>query len=416
MKDLLQKWNSLNLVPRIVIGLVIGIILAVTIGDRAGFIAIFGTLFVGALRAIAPVLVFVLVIASIATKKPGTKTNMKPLIVLYLIGTFTAAFMGVVASFLFPIHLEFTGLASVDYRPPSSINAVLLALLMNIVDNPVKAIVNGNYIGILAWALIFGTFLRVIASDATKEVLSNFSDAVTSAVRLVINFAPLGVLGLVFASITESGIDVLATYGQLLLILVATMLVVYFIVNPFIAFLTMRQNPYRLVFRCFRESAITAFFTRSSAANIPVNLRLCENLGLNRETYSIAVPLGANIAMQGAAITITIMTLATVHTVGLSVSFASAVLLCFAAALGAAGTSGVPGGSLLLIPVGAAVFGIPEQIAMQAVGIGFIISVVQDSCETALNSSSDPLWIGAVEQRQRIKEGQPLLDFRITKS
>jgi len=416
MKGLLQKWNSLNLVPRIVIGLVIGIILAVTIGDRVGFFAILGTLFVGALRAVAPILVFILVIASIATKKPDAKTNMKPLILLYLVGTFTAAFFGVVASFAFPIHLEFTGLASVDYKPPSSINVVLLSLLMNIVDNPIRAIVNGNYIGILAWALIFGNFLRVASGEATKEVLSNISDSVTAAVRLVINFAPLGVMGLVFASITESGIDVLATYGQLLLVLVTTMLVVYFIVNPFIAFLTMRHNPYPLVFRCFRESAITAFFTRSSAANIPVNLRLCDNLGLNRETYSIAVPLGANVAMQGAAITITVMTLSTVHTVGLSVSFASAVLLCFAAALGAAGTSGVPGGSLLLIPVGASVFGIPEEIAMQAVGIGFIISVVQDSCETALNSSSDPLWIGAVEQRRRAKEGQPLLDFRSKKA
>ena len=415
MNGLLKKWNSLNLVPRIIIGLVVGVILALAFGPKISLVGMFGTLFVGALRAVAPVLVFILVMSSMAQRKAGAKTNMKTLVILYIVGTFLAAFMAAVASFLFPVMLTQLPPPVGDSAPPSNVGVVLLKLLTNVVDNPLNAMVNGNYIGILAWALVFGSFLRAVASDATKQVLANFSDAVTGAVRLVISFAPLGVMGLVYSSITESGLQVLTDYGSLLILLVSTMLVIYFIVNPLIVFIIMRQNPYPLVFRSLRESGITAFFTRSSAANIPVNLRLCESLGLDKATYSIAVPLGANVAMQGAAITITIMTLAAVYSQGIAIDFASAVLLCFAAALGAAGASGVPGGSLLLIPVGAGVFGIPQDIAMQVVGIGFIISVVQDSCETALNSSTDPIWIASVEQWQRKKNGQPLIDFKAKK-
>ena len=400
---LMNHWYKLSLVKRIIAGLVIGIILAVTIPDIAKPITIFGALFVGALKAIAPILVFFLVASAISQHKKGQQTNMKSVIVLYLLGTFLAALVAVVASFLFPVTLTL-GSGVEDVTAPGGVVEVLKALLLNVVDNPIKALFNANYIGILSWALMLGFTLKNAAAS-TKLMLSNVSDALTEMVRIVIAFAPLGIMGLVFDVIATSGIGVLLGYGKLLAVLIGCMLFVALVVNPIIVYIYIRSNPFPLVFRCLRESGITAFFTRSSAANIPVNMTLCEDLGLDRDTYSVSIPLGATINMAGAAVTIYVLTLAAVHTLGIPVDFGTALILSILAAISACGASGVAGGSLLLIPLAASLFGIPNDVAMQIVGVGFIIGVLQDSFETALNSSTDVLFTAAAEFAERRKQG-----------
>ena len=403
MYKLLNQWYKLSLVKRIIAGLIIGIILGVTIPDVAQPITIFGALFVGALKAIAPMLVFFLVASAISQHKKGQQTNMKSVIVLYLLGTFSAALVAVVASFIFPVTLTL-GAGVEEIAAPGGVVEVLKALLLNVVDNPVKALYNANYIGILSWALMLGFTLKNAAAS-TKLMLANVSDALTEMVRIVIAFAPLGIMGLVFDVIATSGIGVLLGYGKLLAVLIGCMLFVALVVNPIIVYIYIRSNPFPLVFRCLRESGITAFFTRSSAANIPVNMTLCEDLGLDRDTYSVSIPLGATINMAGAAVTISVLTLAAVNTLGIPVDFGTALILSILAAVSACGASGVAGGSLLLIPLAASLFGIPNDVAMQIVGVGFIIGVLQDSFETALNSSTDVLFTATAEFAERRKRG-----------
>ncbi|MBS4192428.1 serine/threonine transporter SstT [Bacillus sp. FJAT-49705] len=406
MKSLLKKWNQISLVKQIIVGLIIGIVLALTIPDAAKPIVIFGSFFVGALKAIAPVLVLFLVMSAIAQHKRGQQTNMKSVIILYLLGTFLAGLIAVIASFIFPVSLTLVKGAE-GVTPPSGVVEVLKTLLMNIVDNPVKAIFNANYIGILSWAILLGLALRN-AADSTKTMISNFSDAVSKMVTWVIKLAPLGIMGLVFESITTSGLDALLSYGKLLAVLIGCMVFVALVINPIIVFMYIRQNPYPLVFKCIKESGITAFFTRSSAANIPVNMRLCENLGLNKDSYSVSIPLGATINMGGAAVTISVLTLAAVHTLGIQVDLPTAIILSVLSAVCACGASGVAGGSLLLIPLACSLFGIPADVAMQVVGVGFIIGVLQDSFETGLNSSTDVLFTAAAEYKEWRKEGKTI--------
>lgn len=404
MKNLLKKWNQISLVKQISIGLLIGIILAVAIPDVAKPVVILGSLFVGALKAIAPVLVLFLVMAAIAQHKSGQQTNMKSIIVLYLLGTFLAGLIAVIVSFIFPVSITLTKGAE-DLTAPGGVVEVIKELLLNVVDNPVNAIANANYIGILAWAIVLGLALKS-APESTKTLISNFSDAVSKMVTWVIKLAPLGIMGLVIDSITTNGLESLLSYGKLLVILIGCMLFVAFVVNPLIVFVNVRQNPYPLVFKCIKESAITAFFTRSSAANIPVNMKLCENLDLDKDTYSVSIPLGATVNMAGAAVTISVLTLAAVHTLGIQVDIPTAILLSVVAAICACGASGVAGGSLLLIPLACSLFGIPNDVAMQVVGVGFVIGVLQDSFETALNSSTDVLFTATAEYKKRLKEGK----------
>lgn len=407
MKNLINKWNQLSLVKRIIVGLIIGIILAVTIPEAAKPVVIFGSLFVGALKAIAPILVFFLVMSAISQHKSGHQTNMKSIIILYLLGTFMAGLVAVIASFMFPVSLTLaTGVENAS--APGGVAEVLKALLMNLVDNPVKALFNANYIGILSWAVLLGFALRH-APDTTKTMISNFSDALAQMVRWVINFAPLGIMGLVFDSIATSGIESMLSYGQLLAVLIGCMVFVALVVNPIITFIMIRKNPYPLVLKCIKESGITAFFTRSSAANIPVNMGLCERLGLDKDTYSVSIPLGATINMAGAAVTISVLTLAAVKTLGIQVDIPTAIILSVLSAVSACGASGVAGGSLLLIPLACSLFGIPNDIAMQVVGVGFIVGVLQDSCETALNSSTDVLFTATAEFAQWRKEGKEII-------
>jgi serine/threonine transporter len=406
MKHLLKKWNQISLVKQISIGLIIGIILAVTLPEVAKPVVILGSLFVGALKAIAPVLVLFLVMSAIAQHKSGHQTNMKSIVSLYLLGTFLAGLIAVIVSFIFPVSLTLTEGAE-DLTAPGGVVEVLKTLLLNVVDNPVKAIYNANYIGILAWAILLGIALRN-APDTTKTLISNFSDAVSKMVTWVIKFAPFGIMGLVIESITTNGIESLLSYGKLLIVLVGCMLFVAFVVNPIIVFLSLRQNPYPLVFKCVKESGITAFFTRSSAANIPVNMRLCNELGLDKDSYSVSIPLGATINMAGAAVTISVLTLAAVYTLGIQVDIPTAILLSLVAAVCACGASGVAGGSLLLIPLACSLFGIPADVAMQVVGVGFIIGVLQDSFETALNSSTDVLFTATADYKKQLNEGKKI--------
>ena len=407
MKNILQKWNSISLVKRIIGGMIIGAILGIAV-PTATPIGILGDIFVNALKAIAPVLVFFLVMSALANHKEGGKTNMGRVIVLSLIGTFSAAVVAVIASFIFQVTLTLPeATTETSNVAPGGIGEVLKALLLNIVANPIGSIVDANYIGILAWAVVFGLALKP-ASDTTKKGLLDFSDAVSQGVRWVISLAPFGILGLVFTTVSTNGLGIFVDYGRLLAVLLGCMAVVAFIVNPIIVFINIKQNPYPLVFKCLRESFITAFFTRSSAANIPVNMALCESLGLDEDNYSVSIPLGATINMAGAAITITVMTLATVHTLGITVDIPTAVVLSVVAAISACGASGVAGGSLLLIPLACSLFGISPDMAMQVVGVGFIIGVVQDSCETGLNSSTDALFTAAAEFHDWKKQGKPI--------
>lgn len=397
MFDFLKK---LSLVQRIICGLIIGTLLGVAFPMATG-LGIFGALFIGALKAVAPILVFVLVLASVANAKKGGGKTMKRVMTLYIVGTLSASFVAVVACEFNHITLPLADVAAAEgFKVATDITDVFKTLLMNLVANPVDSLVNANYLGILTWSIVFGLGLRH-ANDTTKDLLTHVSDAVSQAVRWVINFAPLGIMSLVFMTVAENGIEVFVEYGKLIAVLLGCMAFVAFVVNPIIVFTQTHKNPFPLVFKCLENSFIPAFFTRSSAANIPVNMRLCEELGLDKNNYSVSIPIGATINMAGAAITIAVMTLAAVNTLGIEAPFAMKLLLCFIAALSACGASGVAGGSLLLIPLNCAFFSIPNDIAMQVVGVGFIIGVIQDSCETGLNSSTDVIFTAAAEDAMR---------------
>lgn len=404
--ELLRKWNSISLIWRIVIGLVIGAVLGVCsqafAWDQIMIIDLLGTLFVSALKAVAPVLVFFLVLSALANAK--TAGSMKTVILLYIVSTILSAFIAVLVSFAFPVDIQLATPPEDVAASPEGIGAVLLTLVTNIFSNPVDALMKGNFIGILAWAIVLGIALRS-AKQSTKTVFENVSAAITRVVRWIINLAPFGILGLVYTSVSTSGLEIFTSYGAIILLLVSCMLFIALVVNPIIVFICIRKNPYPLVLRCLKDSGITAFFTRSSAANIPVNMELCQNLGLNKDNYSVSIPLGATINMAGAAVTISIMTMATVHLLGIQVDFPTAVVLSILSAVGACGASGVAGGSLLLIPLACSLFGIGQDIAMQVVAVGLIIGVIQDSCETALNSSSDVLFTASAEYMARRKKG-----------
>ena len=397
MKNLLTKWNSISLVKRIIVGLILGIILGLVV-PQFTVIGLLGDLFVGALKAVAPLLVFFLVMASLANAGGGA-SNMGFIVMLYMVGNLASALVAVAASKLFPVTLILTE-STTEIAPPSGVGEVLKNLLLSVVSNPVGSIVNANYIGILAWACIFGIALKK-AVPATKSMLDDIANAITVAVQWVIACAPFGIMGLIFNTLATSGLAGLMSYGKLIGVLVGAMLVVMFVTNPIIVFLCTRQNPYPLVFKCLKGSFITAFFTRSSAANIPVNMKLAEELGLDEDTYSVSIPLGATINMAGAAVTITVMALAAANTTGISVDFGTAFILSVLAAVSAAGASGVAGGSLLLIPMACGLFGVPGDIAMQVVGVGFIVGVIQDSMETGINSSTDVLFTAAADIRAK---------------
>ncbi len=404
MKKILEAWNRISLVKQIILGLVVGVILAVAFPKQLSGISILGELFVGALKAVAPILVLFLVTSAIAQHQKGQKTNMKSIILLYIIGTLCAALSAVIASYIFKVELVLTSGAG-DVTPPEGITEVLRTLIFNVVSNPISALADANYIGILTWAILLGLALKA-ASDSTKTMVTDIANGISQLVRWVIKFAPLGVMGLVFSAISTSGLKVLLDYGRLILLLVGIMFFVALVVNPLITFIKIRKNPYPLVFTCLKESGLTAFFTRSSAANIPVNMSLCEKLGLNKDTYSISIPLGATINMAGAAVTIATLTLAATNTLDIHVDFVTAVILCVLSAVSACGASGVAGGSLLLIPLACSLFGIPNDVAMQVVGVGFIVGVIQDSCETALNSSTDVLFTAVAELGSKRNEAK----------
>ncbi|GAA0055104.1 UNVERIFIED_CONTAM: serine/threonine transporter SstT [Streptococcus canis] len=395
MKKLCDLWVRVSLIKKIGIGVVIGVILGLLVPDFTG-LSILGKLFVGGLKAIAPLLVFALVSQAISHQKKGRETNMTLIIVLYLFGTFAAALVAVLTTYLFPLTLILKTPVNTEFSPPQGVAEVFQTLLLKLVDNPINALATANYIGVLSWALVFGLALKT-ASQETKHLIKTAAEITSQIVVWIINLAPIGIMSLVFATVSENGIGILSDYALLILVLVGTMAFVALVVNPLIAFVVMRQNPYPLVFRCLRESGITAFFTRSSAANIPVNMQLCKKLGLSKDTYSVSIPLGATINMGGAAITINVLTLAAVNTFGIPIDFLTALLLSVVAAVSACGASGVAGGSLLLIPVACSLFGISNDLAMQVVGVGFIVGVIQDSCETALNSSTDVLFTAIAE-------------------
>ena len=392
-----------NLIKRISLGILCGALLAVLF-PQASAIGLLGEIFVGGLKAIAPLLVFALVANALSQQKKGEKSNMKKVILLYLLGTFAAALVSVLVSFVFPLEIDLAD-AKQSLSPPDGIGQVLSNLLLKLVDNPLNALISANYIGVLSWAVVFGIAMRE-ASHHSKDLLRTSAEVTSKIVEWIINLAPFGILGLVYTTISGKGFQALQSYGLLLLVLIATMLIVALIINPLIVFAMLRKNPYPLVWRCLRVSGVTAFFTRSSAANIPVNMKLCRDLNLNPETYSVSIPLGATINMAGAAITINTLTLAAVHTLGIQVDFATAFVLSIVAAVSACGASGVAGGSLLLIPVACSLFGISNDLAMQVVSVGFVIGVIQDSCETALNSSTDVLFTAVAEMRNWPKENR----------
>ncbi|MBQ6949067.1 MAG: serine/threonine transporter SstT [Firmicutes bacterium] len=408
MKNLAAKWNSISLILRIAIGLLIGAVLGMTC-PSLGLIPIFGNVFVGALKGIAPVLVFVLIISALANAKNVPGKQFRTVIGLYMLTTLLASLISVIASFAFPVTLILADAA--ENTAPTGVGEVLGNLITNMVQNPVSSIINANYIGILAWAIVFGLAVKKVGSEQTKQTLTDITDAVSTCVRWIINLAPFGIMGLVFTTVSENGLEVFVGYGKLLAVLVGCMFFMALVVNPLIIFLCLRKNPYPLVFKCLRESGITAFFTRSSAANIPVNMQLCEKLGLNKDVYSITIPLGATINMDGAAITIAVMSLAAANTMGIAVDIPTALILSLLATVSACGASGVAGGSLLLIPMACSLFGISNDIAMQVVGVGFIIGVIQDSVETALNSAGDVEFAATAEFMQWKKAGKNV-DFK----
>ena len=401
MKRFISTWNRTSLIKRIAIGVVVGAVLGLLV-PKFTVIGLLGDMFVGGLKAIAPLLVFALVANALSQTREGQQSNMKTVIVLYLFGTFAAALTAVISHYVFPISLKLGAAAATKATAPQGVGEVFKDLLLKMVDNPVNALAQANYIGVLVWAFVFGFAMRT-ASNHTKDLLNTLAEVTSQIVRWIINLAPFGILGLVFNTISENGVGVLADYGVLILVLVGTMAFVALVVNPIIAFVMMGKNPFPLVFRCLKDSGITAFFTRSSAANIPVNLQLCKDLGLNPDTYSVSIPLGSTINMAGAAVTINVLTLAAVTTLGIQVDFATALILSVVSAISACGASGIAGGSLLLVPVACSLFGISNDLAMQVVGVGFIVGVIQDSCETALNSSTDVLFT-AVAEKSRWKK------------
>lgn len=401
MKRFISTWNRTSLIKRIAIGVVVGSVLGLLV-PKFTVIGLLGDMFVGGLKAIAPLLVFALVANALSQTREGQQSNMKTVIVLYLFGTFAAALTAVISHYIFPISLKLGAAAATKATAPQGVGEVFKDLLLKMVDNPVNALAQANYIGVLVWAVVFGFAIRT-ASNHTKDLLNTLAEVTSQIVRWIINLAPFGILGLVFNTISENGVGVLADYGVLILVLVGTMAFVALVVNPIIAFVMMGKNPFPLVFRCLKDSGITAFFTRSSAANIPVNLQLCKDLGLNPDTYSVSIPLGSTINMAGAAVTINVLTLAAVTTLGIQVDFATALILSVVSAISACGASGIAGGSLLLVPVACSLFGISNDLAMQVVGVGFIVGVIQDSCETALNSSTDVLFT-AVAEKSRWKK------------
>ena len=398
-----KKWQSISLILRIVCGLVVGVLLALSMPDN-GVVPIFGSLFVGLLKGISPVLVFFLVIIAFANASGDIGGRFKTVVFLYVAGTLLAAAAAVCFSFAMPVGMVLTDAAT--NTPPGGIGEVIKTILGNMVANPVAAIMNANYVGILCWAIIFGMGFKKLASDGTREMVAELAAVVSRAVTWIIQLAPFGIMGLVYSAVSENGMSIFVDYGMLLVVLVGTMFIMTFIVNPLIVFMFLRKNPYSLNWKCLRTSGVTAFFTRSSAANIPVNMELCKELGLDEDFYSVSVPLGATINMEGAAITITVMTLAVAHTLGIQVDIPTAIILSVLATVGACGASGVAGGSLLLIPMACSLFGISNDIAMQAVGVGFIIGVIQDSCETALNSSTDALFAATAEFKERLDRGE----------
>ena len=402
LQSILQAWQKSNLMLRILIGIIIGAVLALTIPGHS-IIAILGDLFVGALKAMAPVLVAILVMSSVATARNSIGSRFRTIILLYMLTTLMAAVIAVVGSFLFPVNIALVNVESATGTAPGHLSDVFRNFLNGIMSNPITAIANANYLSILFWAVVIGLALKLVASEQTISSLHHWAEAVSKVVGWIIQCAPFGILGLVYASVSTSGLEIFTTYGKLLLLLVGCMVLVSLVLNPIIVGCMLRRNPYPLVWQCLKESAVSAFFTRSSAANIPVNMALCKRMGIDEDFYSVSIPLGSIINMDGAAITITVMTLATCHTLGIEASFGSALLLSIIATLGACGASGVAGGSLLLIPMACSLFGISNDIAMQVVAVGFIIGVVQDSVETALNSSGDALFTIAADMRERMK-------------
>lgn len=406
MKKLWNKWTDIALVKRILVGLILGAILGIAVPGATG-IAILGDVFVSALKAIAPLLVFFLVISSLCNAGKSHGGVIKTVIILYMFSTVLAAVIAVFTSMAFPVKLTLATAATTDAAAPQGIVEVLNNLLLNLVANPVSSLVNANYVGILMWAILLGLAFRA-ANNMTQNVLKDVADGISTVVTWIINMAPFGIFGLVFNTVSTNGLDIFTTYGKLLLLLVGCMLFIYFVTNPLLVYWCIRKNPYPLIFHCLKRSALTAFFTRSSAANIPVNMKVCEEMGLDRDTYSVTIPLGATINMDGAAITITVMTMATAFTLGIHVDIPTAIILSLLAALSACGASGVAGGSLLLIPMACSLFGISDDVSMQVVAVGFIIGVIQDSVETALNSSSDLLLSASAEFRQWRLEGKEI--------
>lgn len=405
MKKFFGFYTKTPLILRIAIGLVIGICLGLWVPE-AGFVTVFGDIFVGALKAIAPILVFVLVVASLASAGKGIGNRFKSVIFFYMLSTFLAAVIAVVLSFIFRTTIPLA--QAVEQTAPTGLGEVFRTLIGNMVMNPVSALINANYVGILTWSIILGLALRIVAGEKTKEVLTDISNAVSRSVAWVIQLAPFGIMGLVYSSVSEYGLEIFTDYGKILAVLVGCMILMALVIDPLIVALALKKNPYPLVFKCFKESGVTAFFTRSSAANIPVNMNLCEKLGLDKEYYSVSIPLGATINMDGAAITITVMSLAAAFSQGIEVNIFLAILLSFVATLGACGASGVAGGSLLLIPMACSLLGVGQDIAMQVVGVGFIIGVIQDSLETAINSSGDVIFCATAEFREWQKQGKEL--------
>ncbi len=409
LKKVVRKYNEISLILRILVGIIIGSVLALTVPGMSWLVTI-GDIFVGALKAVAPVLVFSLVAGALAQGSSKLDKRFANVIFLYMLTTFLAAFVAVFASFAFPQTLVLSEAATAD-TIPQGIGEVLHTVLMNVVANPFTALMNGNYLGVLLWAALFGMAMKTIGAQSTKTFMQDTADAISQVVRWIINLAPFGIMGIVYNTVSTNGLGIFTTYGKLLALLVGCMLFESFIVNGIIAWVHVKRNPYPLIFRCMRASGLTAFFTRSSAANIPINMELCEDLGLDEDMYSVSIPLGATINMDGAAITITVMTLACAHTLGISVDLPTALFLSVLATFAACGASGVAGGSLLLIPMACSLFGISNDVAMQVVAVGFIIGVVQDSVETALNSSGDAIFAAIAEYRQWVKEGRRLPGF-----
>ena len=406
---IIKKYNSTSLIIRIICGLVIGIILGLLFKNLQ-VISLIGNIFVSSLKAIAPILVFALVVSSLAQGNNKLDSRFGLVIVLYMVSTLLASLFAVTASFLFPQTIILADAVAAE-SVPQGVGEVLENLILNMVSNPLKAISEANYISILFWAVIFGLAAKNLASDGTKKMMADFAEIISKMVRWIINLAPFGIMGLVYSNVSTNGLAILRDYGKLLVLLVGCMLFVALIIDPLISAIILRRSPYPLVFRCLKESGLTAFFTRSSAANIPVNMELCERLGLDRDMYSVSIPLGATINMDGAAITIAVMSLAAANTMGIKVSFLTAIILAFIATLAACGTSGVAGGSLLLIPMACSLFGVDPDVAMQVVAVGFVIGVVQDSFETALNSSGDVMFAATAEYAKWIKDGKPLPKF-----